>query len=256
MLSSLVIGRKVARIMNDLDADAEFERTGIPEIATWINEACLEIVRLKPSELTARVAMKLTPGSTRQRLAVAEFVDMADGTEVQQFVPLQLLDVGRNMGADGMTPGTVTRKIEQQAIDGMLPDWHTRKAEKEIRWVIVDPNEKMAFQVCFQAPATDLYVEVLVSRKPFNILLNDADELGTDDIDAGLSDALETAVAAYVAHKVLAKDSTSAVNEARSQSCLRAFGTAIGVEVANDNRYPERKWRRQQAPAEEGTPQQ
>lgn len=239
-LSSSVIGRKIGLLMNDLEAGYEYERTTIPEIATWILEACAECVRLKPTVLTERAALLLTPNSTRQKLSGTGIVSMSSGAAISGMTPLQLLDVGRNMGADGKTPGNVVIKIEQQAIDGMLPDWHTRDAEEQIRWAIIDPLERMAFQVCFQAPATAHYLEVLFSRLPVCGLLATATDFGTDDIDPGLSDELETAIVAYVAWRVLTKDSKSEANAVRGQQQLQAFAQALGVEVQKDRVYPKR----------------
>lgn len=239
-LSSSVIGRKVGILMNDLEAGYEYERTTISEIVTWIIEACAEIVRLKPTELTERVSFLLTPSSTRQKLSVTGLVNISSGAAITGMTPLQLLDVGRNMGADGKTPGNVVIKIEQRVMDGMLPDWHTRDAEEYIRWAIIDPLERMAFQVCFQAPSTDHYLEVLFSRQPVHSLVSTATAFGDDDLDAGLSDELDTAIVAYVAARALLKDSKSEVNAVRGQQQMQAFGQALGVEMQKDKAYPKR----------------
>jgi len=239
-LSSYSIGRKVGMLMNDIEAGNEFERTTINEIARYIIEACLKIVQLKPTELTRRVSMLLTAGSTRQNMSGAAFKDLA-GEDLSNFTPLQLLDVSRNMGADGATPGRAIIKIDPAKLDILLPDWHTLSAEKFIRWAVIDEREPKAFQVCHKAPATAHYVELLCSRQPVHTLTKAATSLSADDstadLDADLADELEEAIVEWVTFRALLKDGTSAVNETRAAGRLQAFGNAIGVEMANDKNY-------------------
>jgi len=246
-ISSASVGRKVGILMNDIDAGAEFERTTVNEIARFINEGCLKIVRMKPTELSARVSMKLLPGSTRQGLVGAEFLNLA-GDELENFTPLQLLSVARNMGDDGITPGRACVTIDQKNLDVMLPDWHTRDSEGFIRWVMFDPNDPLSFQVCYRAPDDDdLFVEVLCSRAPVNTLLDTAVALGDNDIDAGLAGYLEEALVEWVAHRALTKDGTSPVNDARAAGRLQAFGQVLGIEIANDRTYHPRTRRPREA---------
>lgn len=238
-LSSSVIGRKVGLIMNDYEVNFEHEKVSVSSLATWIIEACDEIVRLKPTELIQRAALLLTPNSTYQTLTAGSLVSMADGADLT-VEPLQLLDIGRNMGADGTAAGRATQKTKRSTLDTLLPDWPEHAAEETIRWVMIDPDEPLSFQVCFKAPSAAHYLEVLLSRKPVHGLLPTATSFAQNDIDAGLSVELETVIIDYVLYRVLDTIGKSAVNQERAVYHLQKFGQALGVEIQKDKAYPRR----------------
>lgn len=229
MLSSAKIGDKAALVLNDVDGVS----WTVTELAKWINAACRELVRLKPTALTASVAMLLAAG-TRQSLAGASFVKTADGSAAS-LTALQLLAVERNMGSAGTQPGAAVTATEREKLDVLLPGWHQLAAGQEISRFMFDPKDPLAFWNYPPAPASPaLYVQVLVSRAPVNVL-DDADTvLGTDDIDPDLADIYEDVLVDGVLALALAKD--AGLPGAAQRQALHAgrFASALGVKLQNE----------------------
>lgn len=229
MISSSRVGEKVALTLQD----AGFDRWTVPDIAKWINAACRELVRLKPTALTAGVSMRLAAG-TKQSLAGATFVKTSDGSSVT-VVPYQLLEAIRNMGSDGKTPGKAIVGIERRTLDVMLPGWHTAAAAAEIGYSMFDPKDPLTFYNYPPVPATETrYAEVLLSKEPVNALSDDADELGTDDIDPGLSDIYEESIVDGTLAFAFAQDGDSPSAATRAAWHTQRFQQALGVKFKNE----------------------
>ena len=79
------------------------------ELLSWLNDGQRQIVVAQPAAANYVTSVKLTAG-TQQAIP-------ADGW--------MLLDVYRNMGADGVTPGRAIRIISKEMLDGFNPDWHS-----------------------------------------------------------------------------------------------------------------------------------
>jgi hypothetical protein len=235
MLSSSKIGAKAALILKD---------TGhvtwtVADLAKWINLACLDLVLLKPTALTASVAILLASG-TKQSLTGAAFKNTADGTAAA-LTALQLLEPVRNMGVDGQTPGRAITTAERTVLDTMLPGWHAGAPASEIRHLIPKPKDPQGFFVYPPATAAPaVYAEVLVARAPVNTLSDSATVLADDDIDAGLDDTYESALVDGVLHRAFSGDSETA-DPQRAQWHYRQFAAALGVKVQTEKIYAPRR---------------
>ena len=230
-LSSREIAKKAALVLQDVS----YGRWEIPEMATWINAACRELVRIKPSALTANVGMRLVAGS-KQSLAGAQLVQTTDGAAAP-YVALQLLEVVRNLGATGTgaSAGAAVVGLERKILDVALPGWHSLPATGSVKHVMTDPKDPGTFYVFPQATATPaMYLEVLVSRLPINALTDDATELGDGDIDPGIDASYELPLVHGVLALALAKDGESAAYAQRSLMHQQQFEMALGVKVRNE----------------------
>ena len=237
MLSSSGIGKKTALIL----ADIGYTTWTIPDLAKWINLACVDLVQAKPSALTAKAAMQLEAG-TSQTLDGATFVDPFG--QPLSLRPLQLLEVVRNMGADGTIPGPAVVGIDRKVLDVALPGWHAVPAGSAIQFVMFNPKFPKSF---FNYPAATtspaMFLEVVLSRLPNNTLSDDATVLGTNDIDAGLDDVYESPLVDNVLYRALSQDTENQFYLQRSQNHYRAFATALGVRLQNEARQrPERQF--------------
>lgn len=239
-LSSKSIGDGAGQLLNDMEAASPHLSWTIPELATWINAGCREIVLLKPTALTASVAVGMQ-GGTKQSLAGATFRNTGDGSAVS-LTPLQLLDGVRNLGATGTEAGQVVRVVERKTLDVMLPGWHMAAGAAAVRFLMFDPKNPLGFFV-YPRPITPLYLEVVVSRAPVNALLDTASVLGTGDIDAGLLDIYESALVDYVLYRAWLKDVDSPSGLSRAQGHYRAFATALGVKLQNEVGFAPRQAR-------------
>lgn len=230
-LSSSSIAAKVSRILQDVG----FDRWTVANLATWINLATKDLVLLKPTALTASVAMLLAVSSTKQSLVGATFKNTVSG-DAATVTSLQLLDMVRNMGATGIesAAGSAITRVERQALDMMLPGWHGLTPEAEIRSFVFDPKDPLNFYVYRKAPATAHYVELVVSREPVNTLEDDASAFADNDIDAGLSEIYESALVDATLARAFSEDSENPDAAARAASHYRAFASALGVKLQNE----------------------
>lgn len=250
MLSSSSIAAKAALLLQDTTN----VRWSVAEVAKWINAACREMVLLKPTVLSANVAMRLTAG-TKQDLLGASFKSTVDGAAVT-LSPIQLLDVVRNMGSTGTEAdaGTVVTGLDRKILDATLPGWHALPPGDEVKHFMADPRDPKTFYVYPMATADPaMYVEVVVSKSPVNTLSDEATVLGTDDIDAGIDDIYESVLVDYVLYRAYSKDSEHTANANRSQWHYQAFQAALGVQIRNEVALaPHQRFRERPAAPVEG----
>jgi hypothetical protein len=230
-LSSQSIADKASLLLQDQTN----VRWSVPEMAKWINAACRELVLLKPSALTANVAILLTAG-TKQSLVGASFKSTPTGAATT-ISPIQLLEVVRNLGATGAeaNAGGAITGIARKVLDVTLPGWHAMSAGPEIKHFMFDPKDPKTFYVYPKATAEPaMYVEILLSKSPTNTLIDSATALGSGDIDAGIDDVYESVLVDYVLYRAYSKDSEHTANANRSQFHFQAFASALGVKLKNE----------------------
>jgi hypothetical protein len=121
-----------------------------------LSRAQREVVRVLPSANPIRSAFKLTRGATLQN--------------VIPTTAFQILEIPRNMGADGKTPGRRITKEVREMIDARVPDWHFGRAGKSIESWTQEKEERRLFYA-FPRPDNnvDVWVEILYSDCPTRI---------------------------------------------------------------------------------------
>jgi hypothetical protein len=182
--------------------DEEHVRWTVTELISWINEAAGALVTVRPSAGAKLAVLSLAAG-TQQSL---------DDDVVQ------LLDVVRNVGADGLTPGRAIRLAERHLFDSADPDWHTRAGKASIKHYIYDDRTPNAFYVYPPALAgTKVQASLTVMPPP---VLTATDSLQLDN-------QFESALVNYIVFRALAKDSEYA-NGAIATGYYQAFQAALG----------------------------
>ena len=227
-LSSASIAAKTSLLL----VDETGIRWSVPEMCKWINAATNELVMLKPTALTANVAVELRPG-TKQNLVGATFKDTQSGVSTT-IKPIQLLDVSRNLGASGLEDdaGRAVTGIARDILDTTLPGWHTVIAG-EVQHYAFDPKDPKRFYV-YPGTAGNWHVEVIVSRSPVNALGDDDATYGTNDIDPEIDDIYEGALVDYCMYRAYLKDSEHTSNAQRAQWHYEAFRSALGGKVRSE----------------------
>ncbi|AAQ54991.1 virion-associated phage protein [Burkholderia phage Bcep22] len=138
----------IARAGNVLQ-DEDHIRWEVPELIEWINDAARETIVRRPA---AR--------------SVAAVLELAAGT--RQAIPergVELLDVVRNMGADGVTPGRIVRRVDRQLLDDQNPDWHAARAKNVVKHFTFDERAPRIFYV-YPPAVAGTKVETLHSELP------------------------------------------------------------------------------------------
>lgn len=152
-----------------------------PELLGWANDAIRAILQVKPSEFNKVVSVKLVAG-TRQTLP-------ADAR--------LLMDVTRNMGTNGTTPGNIIRLISREILDGYKPNWHASKADTSVQNYMYDPQDPRAFYVF--PPATGAnFIEINYAMTPTDMV----SETATLPID----DVYQPSILDYIVFRCCSKD--------------------------------------------------
>lgn len=203
-----VTGQNIADKVELLLQDETNVRWTENELLGWINSAQREIAIAKPNALTSNTTMALTAGSTKQTIP---------------NTGIQLLDVVRNMGAAGATPGRAITGIDRNILDVTIPTWHSdANTGSEVKHFVFDARDPKTFYVYPRAPATALYVELIMSINP-TVLASLASNISYDDVYEGV-------VIDYVLYRAYSKDSEHTANQQRAAGHYQAFQTALGLK--------------------------
>jgi hypothetical protein len=177
------------------------------ELIGWLNDGQRDLVALKPNANTKNIAVQLVQG-TKQSLP-------SDA--------VTLLDVIRNMGTDGTTPGKSIRLVSREIIDNQVPDWHAITPDATVRHFMFTPFDPKNYYVYPPQPASSRgYVEILYSASP-------ADCVSGGNIS--LDDVYATSLTNYVIAKAYAKDAEYA-NGAQSTAYMQLFTAMVQGKVA------------------------
>ncbi|MDO8310527.1 MAG: hypothetical protein Q7T25_01160, partial [Sideroxyarcus sp.] len=96
----------------DLLQDVTNIRWTQDELLRWLNDGQRAIVLERPEATAVNTSVLLVAG-TKQTLPA---------------LGLRLLDLPRNMGVGGSTPGRAIRLVQREVLDAQLPDWHSMTA--------------------------------------------------------------------------------------------------------------------------------
>ena len=198
---------RAAWILND----ADHTRWSEAMLLSFIGEAQGQVALVRP-DATARTQVLALGAGTGQRLP-------EDG--------LRLLDVCRNLGPDGNTPGRAVQRADREALDACMPDWRSDALGGEARLWVHDERQPKVFQI-WPGRAADgpWHVEIAYSaatQTPGTI----NDRLALDDCFAG-------PVLDYVLHRAFAVDGGSGAGRERSAAHLEAFARGLNAKLSGD----------------------
>ena len=182
------------------------------ELLGWLNDGQREVVLNKPEASVKNESVVLTAGSTKQTIP-------ATG--------IMLMDITRNMGAAGTSPGKAIRLVSRDVLDAQRPDWHAdANTGSYIQHFMYDPRDPKTFYVYPKAPATAHYLEVVYSAAPTDCATT-ASTIGIDDIYAN-------ALIDYVLYRAYSKDADYAQNGQLALAHFTAFMNSLGIKTQNE----------------------
>jgi len=155
------------------DVAPQYTRWSEAEIVNYVNDGQLAIVKFLPAACARIDAIKLKPG-TRQSIEQIAAADCKPGDGSTPAAPIlgtQLLDVIRNMGADGLTPGNPVRLIPdgRETLDVTSPSWHTVTSQ-QVAHYIFDPRAPTHFYVSPGVPASPaVWAELMFAAQPLKV---------------------------------------------------------------------------------------
>lgn len=189
--------------------DAGLTRWTENELLGWINEAQRVIVTLRPTTNVINTAFKLASG-TKQTLP--------DNYH-------SLLDVMRNLGAAGTTPGRAIRLTTRESLDSADPDWHASTPNPIVSNYVYNPADSRVFYVYPPQPVTTYYVELICSAFPDNCVVGG---------NLSLDDGYDVAVLDYVLYRAFSKDAEVAASASRAATHLSMFTALFGNQDGNN----------------------
>jgi len=155
--------------------------------------------------------------------AVTESVQLVAG--IKQTLPtaaLRLLDIGRNMGADGLTAGKIVTPSDRKHIDYANLLWPAGTGETYVENFSYDYQIPRVFYVTPPVHAvTAVQVEMSTSQLPTAMTTT-----GSDD---GIEDIFFEAIIQFILYKALSADDES-IDSAKAQQHFTNFTTLLGVE--------------------------
>ena len=191
---------RVSYLLNDED----MIRWTQAERIDWGNEAMAAIINRRPDAFAARAIVPLIGGTYQ---TIPETSTM-------------LLDVVRNIGADGATPGRAIRRSDRQLLDDSDPDWHTVTPRAQVRQFTFDDRVPTVFYV-YPPAITGTQVELIVAQLPDPITSTDSEgdyELGPEYAEALVN---------YICYRARSKDSEEG-SIPDASAFYAAFSAALG----------------------------
>lgn len=175
------------------------------ELIGWLNDGQMAIVREKPEASVTTESVALVAG-TKQTLPTTGIV---------------LIDVIRNMGTDGSTPGFAIRIISRRILDAQVPDWHLTSGEAAVvKHYMFDGRNPKVYYIYPPSDATT-QVEIIYSDAPTVVAAGE---------NISIDDVYESILIDYVLYRAYSKDADYAANAARAQAHYTAVMQALGLQ--------------------------
>lgn len=188
------------------------------EMLGWGNEGQREIVKYKPEACVTHAARQMT-GGTKQTLPAGA---------------VRLIDVPRNMGSNGATPGRAIIYTPRAVLDECIPDWHTHSTSTTAKRYAYDPNDPLVYFIYPPQPAVNPgYVDEVYASAPTNCTLNGV-EGGVSDSVIALADVHESDLINYIIYRALLKLSKHTGNAARAEGARQTFLQGLGLQEAGE----------------------
>lgn len=213
---STITAQSIIDRASTLIQDATNVRWPQEEILKYLNDGQREVVLLKPEASVVNASVALSISSTKQTIPAAG---------------IMLIDITRNMGVAGSTPGDAIRVVSRVVLDSQRPSWHSDAPIGKIKHFMFDPRDPKTFYVYPQAPAGAWYVELVYSSSPTDMAsAADGAHSGTLSVD----DVYSNALLDYVLYRAYSKDAEYAANGQLAVVHYQAFANSLGVKTQNE----------------------
>jgi hypothetical protein len=180
------------------------------ELISWLNDGQREVVLIRPQASVSNTTVALDSGKTKQTIP-------NDG--------VMLIDVVRNMGSAGQTPGNAIRICSREVLDAQYPDWHSKTNELGyVQHYMYDPRDPKSFWVYPLAP-TPWHVQLVYSASPATVVAGGS--IAVDDI-------YSNALVDYMLYRAYSKDAEYAGNAQRAMGHYSAFQNSLGVKTKSE----------------------
>lgn len=219
------------------DVEPQFVRSPEIELIQFLNDAQRAVCKILPLT-TARTDVIRLKAGTRQDLAkvVAADIKPGDGSVARDMTGIMLIDLVRNMGLDGMSPGRAVRIVDKQDLDASDPIWHTH-VDPVARGVMFNPQTPLTFFVTPGVPSTRTWMELTWAVSPTEIPSGGqpGSEIykygGNNTTTVSIDDLYLDDLVNYMVARELMKDSKVGQYLARAQMFASAFLSSLNARA-------------------------
>lgn len=191
------------------------DQTGVrwpaSEAVGWFNMGQREIAIHKPSASVSNANLTLTTSTSKQTIPATA---------------IMLIDVVRNMGVGGSTPGRAIRVVTREVLDNTIPNWHISTPASEVIHFVFDSRDQKNFYV-WPRPNGAIQVEAITCVNPTEVTESAGALVG----NLALDDIYEGPMLDYLLYRTYLKDAEYAGNAARAVAHYQAFANALGIKA-------------------------
>lgn len=180
------------------------------ELLDHLNGAQRMVAIASPSTLATVVSMKLEAGS-RQSIPATGWL---------------LLDVIRNMGVSGTTPGRAVRVISRRLLDAYNPNWQVDTAASSVTQSYWFDNQDQTSFFVYPPSNGQGYLEINYSNAPDN-LTSEAQPITVPDV-------VDVALVNYVMFRALSKAADFSPGAQLAASYLVTFNEIMGTKFTTE----------------------
>lgn len=193
-------------------ADTSYITWSKSELTGYLNDAQRQIALVRPDASSA-----------------VENITLVAGTK--QSIPSdarRLLDITRNMGSDGSTPGKPIRATEAETLNLFRPTWHSEAGRTVIKNFVYDERTPDTFYVYPPAhAATTVIIEAKLAKNPTDISDVDNDAIS-------LNDVYISPIRDWMLYRAYSKEVDSTDSRSLAVQHLNSFYQALGVKSKVD----------------------
>lgn len=172
----------------------------------FLTAAKRSLVIARPDAKSITRSVRLAPYSTRQEIPEDGFA---------------LIDIVRNMGADGLQPGYPVSVVGKADIDAAIMNWHYGESSSQVDNFCFDERNSRFFYV-YPVPGDLVHVEMVFSQYP-TIVTGDDDVIDVEDV-------FYEPLLAYCLYRAFSVNNDSSADMEKAKSYLASFFTMIGQE--------------------------
>lgn len=222
------------------DTKPQFMRWKERELITWLNDGQRAIAKYMPFAYSRIDVIKLAAGS-RQSIAsiLAAHILPGDGSTPADIQGSLLLDIIRNMGADGITPGLPISVIKRDVQDGIDSAWHSADGGGVLDHFTFDPRTpKNFYAVPAVSAIVDTWAEISYIAHPAELEVPASDEATLYTTGAANANAVLTLddnylddLLSYVCARAFMKDSEYGANMGLAQTYTQMFAQSLNAQI-------------------------
>lgn len=234
MTSTVLVKDLLYQVSTQLhDMAPQFTRWTEKELVGWLNDGQRAIAKYMPSSCSRVDVVKLVPG-TKQSIDLIPLARIlpGDGSAPANVYGISLLDVRRNMGVNGLTPGDVIRVVDMEILDSIYPNWHTKSGQPS--QYAFKPVTPTTFYVSPGVPSVGaVWVELSLIALPTPIVSNGSLGFGgSSTVTISVADTYADDLINYILARAYMKDAEFAANSNLAAAHTTLFTSSINAQTA------------------------